>query len=111
MLPMSEIELLTRIEQKIDIFLQESMVQQSSLKAKNDIFVTALKSDNEYNKSQTDTAKLYLSRLMTVYQQNSLGLSDLFFAIADYCHSRKFDDLDSRCQELGSDSYDIFFIE
>ena len=108
---MSELELLTRIEQKIDIFLQESMIQQSSLKAKSDIFATALRSDHEYNSSQANTAKLYLSRLMTVYQQNGLGLSDLFFAIADYCHSRKFEDLDSRCQELASDSHEIFFLE
>lgn len=108
---MNETEILSRIEQKIDTFLQESMMQQSSLKAKSDIFVTALRSDHEYNSSQADTAKLYLSRLLAIYQQNGLGLSDLFFAIADYCHSRKFDDLDSRCQDLGADSHEIFFIE
>ena len=108
---MSELELLTRIEQKIDIFLQESMIQQSNLKAKTDVFESAAISDNAYQSHKLETAKLYLSRLMAIYQQNGLGLSDLFFAIADYCHSRKFEDLDSRCQELASDSHEIFFLE
>ncbi|WP_201788446.1 hypothetical protein [Trichormus sp. NMC-1] len=104
---MSEIELLTRIEQKINIFLEESMLQQARLKERIDVFEDAVAGDNGYNKNQEETAKFYLGRLLEIYERNSLDLSDLFFAIADYCHDRGLEELDTNCQELASDSCGI----
>lgn len=104
---MSEMELLTRIEQKIDIFLEESILQQSRLKERIDTFENAVAGDSDYNKSQEKAAKFYLARLLTIYHHNSLGLSDLFFAIADYCHDRGLNEVDRTCQDLASDTCGI----
>jgi hypothetical protein len=85
---MKELDLLIEINQKLDSFLEESLMQNKYLLAKSTLVKEHLDSDDDWNRIREQTAKHYLDKLLQIYQGRGLDEFDLILALSIHFESR-----------------------